>query len=133
MYPHAVIFPTPMLLSLSIKNLCRGPSVAICFFIKCNPSRSQRMFLHPVVIPWRSGPASFQSPETTAISFCGNDEFRFFGGFCDLIRKRTQGLENILLPSFEDGLAKSQEISIESRGDWRTFFAAAKELSRPIS
>ncbi|MEW6258699.1 MAG: hypothetical protein AB1547_02200 [Thermodesulfobacteriota bacterium] len=31
------------------------------------------------------------------------------------------------------GLAKSQEVSVESRGDWGTFFDAAKKLSRPIS
>ncbi|MEW6258681.1 MAG: hypothetical protein AB1547_02110 [Thermodesulfobacteriota bacterium] len=32
-----------------------------------------------------------------------------------------------------DGLTKSQEVSVESRGDWGTFFDAAKKLSRPIS
>ncbi|MEW6259024.1 MAG: hypothetical protein AB1547_03880, partial [Thermodesulfobacteriota bacterium] len=30
-----------------------------------------------------------------------------------------------------DGPAKSQEVSVESRGDWGTFFDAAKKLSRP--
>ncbi|MEW6258849.1 MAG: hypothetical protein AB1547_02985 [Thermodesulfobacteriota bacterium] len=33
----------------------------------------------------------------------------------------------------DDEVAKSQEVSVESRGDWGTFFAAAKKLSRPIS
>ncbi|MEW6259670.1 MAG: hypothetical protein AB1547_07145, partial [Thermodesulfobacteriota bacterium] len=33
----------------------------------------------------------------------------------------------------DDGPAKSQEVSVESRGDWGTFFDAAKKLSRPIS
>ncbi|MEW6261425.1 MAG: hypothetical protein AB1547_16135, partial [Thermodesulfobacteriota bacterium] len=32
-----------------------------------------------------------------------------------------------------DDVAKSQEVSVESRGDWGTFFAAAKKLSRPSS
>ncbi|MEW6259668.1 MAG: hypothetical protein AB1547_07135 [Thermodesulfobacteriota bacterium] len=34
---------------------------------------------------------------------------------------------------FYDGPAKGQEVSVESQGDWGTFFDAAKKLSRPIS
>ncbi|MEW6258993.1 MAG: hypothetical protein AB1547_03725 [Thermodesulfobacteriota bacterium] len=34
-------------------------------------------------------------------------------------------------PSKHDGPAKSQEVFVESRGDWGTFFDAAKKLSHP--